>query len=53
MHRFVDMFSGLILIVHVFHDFSSTFEKAEKNRAAILRKIAADFLRELCSGPDW
>ena len=37
----------------IFDVFQKLFEKAEKMRAEILRKIAADFLRELCSGPDW
>jgi hypothetical protein len=47
-------FSSMFFFIFIgLERFSSFFEKAEKNRAAILRRIAAVFLRELRSRPDW
>ena len=52
--RHASFFKHILLFPLLFFlRISSIFEKAEKMRAEIIRKIAAEFLRELCSGPDW
>ena len=51
--RHAPFFKHVIRVFLDFYRFSSILEKAAKMRAEILRKIAAEFLRELCSGPDW
>ena len=49
MHNFKHAFN----ICVGFERVSSISEKAKKNSAAIIRNMAAEFLRELSSRPDW